>query len=193
MTWFPASIPKVRLESPVVLLESARPTDRNVAFPGGAAKERLPPDSCVVVPYDVIRERIATDGRVATTSRIANKSFMPNSCVVVAYGVAKQCKRSICGVAEAACVAQKRSSTSSNISVRGVEHKRSSANTGVQLAGRNAFERKPTNCRVETTCGKAQKGFLAFCGVAVRITAIRRRADRLNVCQRTQRRAGKLW
>src|ERR1700730_2394283 len=90
----------------------------------------------------------------------------------------------MCAVAEPGGVAQKRCSTSGGISIRGIEYKRSSANTGVQFAGRDASKRKPTNCCVECAAGEAKKSLLALCSVATRLIAIWRRANRLNFCQR---------
>ena len=60
----------------------------------------------------------------------------------------------MCAVAEPGGVAQKRCSTSGGISIRGIEYKRSSANTGVQFAGSD--KRKPTNCCVGCAASEAR-------------------------------------
>jgi hypothetical protein len=90
----------------------------------------------------------------------------------------------MCAVAEPGGVAQKRCSTSGGISIRGIEYKRSSANTGVQFAGSDACKRKPTNCCAECAAGEAKKSLLALCSVGPGIIAIRWRTDGLNFCQR---------
>jgi hypothetical protein len=81
-------------------------------------------------------------------------------------GFVSQREQSICSVAKAVGVAEKRCSTSDGVSICGVEQKRSSTNTGVQVAGTDGSKRKPTNGCVIFTAGKAKKGFLAFCGIA---------------------------
>ena len=173
---------EVRITSGIVAEGSA--TDRDITFPGGVEEERFSPDSCVVAACGGANECTSANGRVVTASSIARKRLTPDSCVVGAYGVVSQRERSICSVAKAAGVAEKRCSTSGGVSICSVEQKRSSANTGVQVAGADGCKRKPANGCVISTAGKAKKGFLAFCGVATGVIAIRWRIDRVNFCQR---------
>jgi hypothetical protein len=79
---------------------------------------------CIAKASGVGRERIAADVRVTTANCIARESVNPDSCVMIACGVTRKRGRSICGVAEAAGVAHKRSSTSSGIVVCGVDKER---------------------------------------------------------------------
>src|SRR4029450_5189887 len=63
------------------------------------------------------------------------------------------------------------------IVVSHVEHKRRSANTGVEAAGGNAAEREPYNCRVGSASAEAKKSVLSFRRSEVGIVSIRRRID----------------
>jgi hypothetical protein len=79
--------------------------------------------------------------------------------------------------------------------VCGVEHKRSSANTGIEAAGGKALERKPTNSCVEPAGCEAKKRGLPLCRVASGIASVRRWTDRLHCRQQAEanQRDEKYW
>ena len=91
------------------------------------------------------------------------------------FGVIKKGQRSIGRVGAAGGVQQERCSASGRILIAAVEHKGSSANTGIEAAGGIAPERQETDCRIISAGGETQKRGLPFCRVASGIAAIRRR------------------
>ena len=116
-------------------------------------------------------------GRVAVERKGANRR------IVFAGGIIDQRGCSVCRVALAGGVQQERCSARRRIGVSRVEHKRSSANTGVEAAGRDALERKPPDCCVGSATSEAKKGVLSFRRRKVGIAAIRRRDN----CSRDRR------
>src|SRR5947207_15921882 len=173
--------------------------------------ERREADSRVAVGNAVsgrviILERVRADGGVSRGRNIGRKCGYAKSVVgesvnviierkgadsiVEGAAVVKDERVSSTGhIQRAAGVEQQRSGANCGIGIPRVEHKRSSANTGIVAASRKAFERKPTKCCIESAGGAAKKGVLPFCGVAPGIAAVRRRLDRLRCWQR--RKAGK--
>jgi hypothetical protein len=117
-------------------------TDRHIPVPGGLEKERFPPDSSVV---GVAKECASANGRVVIANRMDRKRLPPDSCVVDASGVVSQRERSICSVAKAAGVAEKCCGSNGGVSICGIEQKRSSTDTGIQVACADGCKRKPAN------------------------------------------------
>ena len=94
-----------------------------------------------------------------------------------AFGVVKKGKRSIGRVEGTGRVQRERSNARGRILIPAVEHKRSSANTGIEAADGDAFERKPTNCCIASAASELEQGFSPFRGVEPWIAAIRRRQN----------------
>src|SRR5262249_20369916 len=138
----------------------------------GVALERIDPVGRVGFPAAVAKERESSVGRVAAAGIVKFKRGCSDSCVLCAGGVK-----------------QKGCSASGRIEIPEVKIKRSSANSGVEVAGGDAKQRKSTNCRVPKAQGESLKGVVSRSSGEVRIASIGRRDNCLHLLQ--EREGGK--
>ena len=129
----------------------------NVFTVADVTLERLITDGCVVASGGVGSERFPTSGRVGAAAGIVHERKVTGASVVRTGVVKDERIGSNGGVLCAAGVEQERCHANRGIGTSIVEGQRSTADTGIETAGRIQKERSPTKCCVSSAGGERTK------------------------------------
>jgi len=161
----------------------------NVVTITDVALERLITNGCVVASSSIGSKRFPSSGSVGAASGIVRESKITSGSVEAAAVVKDKSIRSNGRVLCASRIEQERCRANCGIGPCIVNGQRSSANTGIEAAGRIQKERAPTKRGVSGAGGKRTKCVTSFrCGEIWKATIRCRRR-----CWRRRRRGCRVW